>query len=98
MSDDEDVERNRRRWDAQARLYVSDWGDEGVEFNLPISGWFNLFRSIGWEVVDYLEPRPKAPGLERTHHVTASWGYRYPAEQVWKLRKRGTEPSRDATG
>jgi hypothetical protein len=58
-----------------------------VEFNLPISDWIRLFRKIGWEVRDYLEPRPPAPGPERSHYVTLDWGYRYPAEQVWKLAK-----------
>jgi SAM-dependent methyltransferase len=66
---------------------VIDWGDEGVEFNLPMSGWFRFFREVGWEVVDFLEPRPEAPGTERRYYATLDWGYRYPAEQVWKLRK-----------
>jgi SAM-dependent methyltransferase len=65
--------------------YRNDWGHEGVEFNLPVSGWFRVFRDIGWRVVDYLEPRPSAPGVERRHYATLDWGYRYPAEQVWKL-------------
>ena len=77
--------------------HTIDWGNEGVEFNLPVSGWFDLFRRIGWEVIDYLEPRPQAPGPERMHHVTSSWGYRYPAEQVWKLEKPGTELSSEAS-
>lgn len=50
--------------------HTIDWGEEGVEFNLPTSGWFKLFRSLGYKVIDYLEPRPEAPGPERTHHVT----------------------------
>jgi len=80
------VERLERSYFDQ---HVHDWGDEGVDFNLPISGWFRLFREIGWEVLDYLEPRPATSGDERRHHVTLDWGYRYPAEQVWKLAKRG---------
>jgi SAM-dependent methyltransferase len=67
--------------------YRNDWGPEGVEFNLPISGWFRLFHELGWQVVDYLEPRPAAPGPERRHFATADWAYDYPAEQVWKLAK-----------
>ena len=78
------VERLEQSYFDQERL---DWGDEGVNFNLPISGWFRLFHEIGWEVVDYLEPRPESPSPERSYHVTFAWGYRYPAEQVWKLRK-----------
>ena len=67
--------------------YRNDWGAEGVEFNLPISGWFRLFHELGWEVLDYLEPRPAAPSPERRHFATYAWAYRYPAEQVWKLRR-----------
>ena len=67
--------------------YRNDWGAEGVEFNLPISGWFRLFHELGWQVLDYLEPRPAAPSPERRHFATYAWGHRYPAEQVWKLRK-----------
>jgi len=67
--------------------YMHDWGEEGVNFNLPLSAWFRLFHDIGWQVIDYLEPRPKSPGPERKHHVTLDWSYRYPAEQVWKLAK-----------
>jgi SAM-dependent methyltransferase len=67
--------------------YENDWGVEGVEFNLPLSAWFRLFRELGWQILDYLEPRPAAPSAERCHHATRAWGYRFPAEQVWKLRR-----------
>ncbi|HEX3595719.1 MAG TPA: hypothetical protein VHU80_11465, partial [Polyangiaceae bacterium] len=69
-----------------------DWGDEGVEFNLPISRWFGLFHDIGWQVTEYLEPRPEFPGLERAHYATLAWGHRYPAEQLWKLIKPVVTP------
>jgi SAM-dependent methyltransferase len=78
------VERLEHGYFDQGRI---DWGHEGVEFNLPVSAWFRLFREVGWEVIDYLEPRPEASTPERTHHVTFAWGHRYPAEQVWKLAK-----------
>jgi SAM-dependent methyltransferase len=78
------VDRLEHSYFDQGRI---DWGDEGVEFNLPISGWFRLFQEIGWQVTDYLEPRPASPGPERMHHATRTWGYSYPAEQVWKLAR-----------
>jgi SAM-dependent methyltransferase len=64
-----------------------DWGEEGVEFNLPISGWFRLFHEIGWQIVDYLEPRPESTTSEGKTYATLAWARRYPVEQVWKLRK-----------
>lgn len=67
--------------------YRIDWGAEGVEFNMPISEWFKVFREVGWQIVDYLEPRPRTSSPERVHYTTSAWGHRYPAEQVWKLVK-----------
>jgi SAM-dependent methyltransferase len=59
----------------------------GIEFNRPISGWFGLFRQTGFEVVDYLEPRPAQRGSEERFGLTADWAADQPSEQVWKLRK-----------
>jgi SAM-dependent methyltransferase len=63
----------------------------GIEFNLSVSGWFDLFRRIGFAVEDYREPRPGADG--DAEHVTfgvgLDWARRFPSEQVWKLRKLG---------
>jgi SAM-dependent methyltransferase len=61
----------------------------GIEFNLPIGEWFRLLRATGFEDLDFLELRAPAPGPELRHYVTADWGYRFPAEQVWKVRRRG---------
>ena len=59
----------------------------GVEFNLPIAGWLRLFRETGFEVLDYLELQ--APeGVSARFNTPAPWARRWPAEQVWKLRKR----------
>jgi SAM-dependent methyltransferase len=74
-------------------LYRLDWRDAvddpgGVEFNLPISRWMRLFRDTGFVVEDYLELQCPATTTESPAHLTADWGRRYPAEQVWKLRKR----------
>jgi SAM-dependent methyltransferase len=56
----------------------------GVEFNLPISEWLRLFRSTGFEVLDYLELQ--APeGAAETYPVPGSWAHSWPAEHVWKL-------------
>ena len=68
-----------------------DWGNEGIEFNLRVSGWFALFRKLGGEVLDDQGPRPESPGPERLRQATLAWGYRYPAEQVWKRRRPPAE-------
>jgi SAM-dependent methyltransferase len=78
-------------------LHRLDWRnavDEpgGIEFNLPLSSWFRLFRATGFEVVDFIEiqaPEP-TPGTEdeMRFFVTRRWAHRYPSEQVWVVRKR----------
>jgi SAM-dependent methyltransferase len=74
-------------------LHRLDWRDAvddpgGIEFNLPISRWFRLFRETGFEVVDFIEIQAPEPGSEVNFFVTADWAHRFPSEQVWKLRKR----------
>ena len=58
----------------------------GVEFNLPISGWLSLFRETGFEVLDYLELQPPTGSPDR-YGTPGEWAERWPAEQVWKLRR-----------
>lgn len=77
-------------------MHRFDWRDAvddpgGIEFNLPVSGWFKLFQRTGFEVVDFTEiqaPEPP-PGREDevAYFATAEWSHRFPSEQVWVLRK-----------
>jgi SAM-dependent methyltransferase len=68
-------------------LYQQDWKEEGVCFDLPLSGWFRVFREIGFAVEDYREPRP-APDCPNTNRfVTVEWARRFPSEHVVKLRR-----------
>lgn len=59
----------------------------GIEFTLPLSDWFALFRRTGFEVEDLREPRPAHGGTEERFYATADWAQRWPTELVWKLRK-----------
>ena len=60
----------------------------GIEWQLTISDWFQLFRRLGFEVLDFLE-LPAPTSAEGTRYlVPAEWAKRFPAELVWKLRKR----------
>jgi SAM-dependent methyltransferase len=74
-------------------LHHMDWRDAvedpgGIEFNLPISQWFRLFRETGFEVLDYIEIQAPAGRLDSPYYMPAEWAQRFPSEQVWKLRKR----------
>jgi SAM-dependent methyltransferase len=78
-------------------IHRLDWRDAvdepgGIEFNLPLSGWFRLFRETGFDVLDFLEiqaPEPTPESPEVRFFVTPGWAHRFPSEQVWVLRKRG---------
>jgi SAM-dependent methyltransferase len=73
-------------------LHRVDWTDAaidpgGIEFNLPLSKWFRLFREQGFRLDDYLEiqaPMNKSPDQFSTPW---EWARAYPSEQVFKLTK-----------
>lgn len=58
----------------------------GVEFNLGIADWMHLFRDTGFVVEDHLELGAPDPAEDR-YAVPGWWAARFPAEQVWKLRR-----------
>jgi SAM-dependent methyltransferase len=72
-------------------MYKVVWPDkaDGIEFQLPISEWFRLFHKTGFEIIDYLEPRPANGTDGISSFTTRSWAQKFPSEQVWKLRKTG---------
>ncbi len=59
----------------------------GIEFNLPISGWFKLFRDTGFAVDDYLELRAPADTDATPFMTSSEWARHYPSEQVWMVHK-----------
>ena len=68
---------------------VFDWGDGTVDFQIPHGEWIRLFRSHGLEVEDLIELQ--APeGAESTYmdYVATKWARKWPAEEIWKVRKR----------
>lgn len=74
-------------------LHRLDWRNVefdpgGIEFNLTQSAWLGLFREVGFDVIDYLELAAPADASGLKFTTPAEWAKRYPAEQVWKLRKQ----------
>jgi SAM-dependent methyltransferase len=63
---------------------------DGVEFHLGHGDWIRLLRDSGFEIVDLVELQ--APPAAVTHEyydfVPAEWAKRWPAEEIWKARKR----------
>lgn len=70
-------------------MHRVEWPDpaDGIEFQLPISEWFRLFRETGFEVLDYLEPRPVKSIHKAAFFTSLEWARDFPSEQVWKVRK-----------
>lgn len=66
---------------------ASDDG-ESVVFSLPYGEWIRLFRGNGFVVEDLIELQPQ-PGMTTTYtaFVDREWAQKWPAEQIWKLRK-----------
>jgi SAM-dependent methyltransferase len=63
--------------------------DEEVDFQLPYGAWIRLFRRCGLEVEDLVELRPPAHATTSySDFAPLAWARRWPAENIWKLRKR----------
>ncbi len=60
----------------------------GVEFNLTISAWIQLFSQTGFIVENYLELTAPSDAQGSPFGVSAEWARSYPSEQVWMLRKQ----------
>ncbi len=73
-------------------MHRIDWldedGDEGTEFNLPISAWMRLFTATGFEIVAFHELQSPTAGEEVRFYASMDWAHSYPTEQVWVLRKK----------
>ena len=68
------------------------WPDNSlVEFHLPHGEMLRLLRRCGLEVTDLVEVQAPEGASSRHTYVTAEWSQKWPAEEVWKARKRGSE-------
>ena len=61
---------------------------ESVDFFLPYGGWIRLFRRHGFEVEDLIELRPPEGATTTYDSVPYEWARRWPAEIIWKARRR----------
>ena len=65
------------------------WDDGSVEFHLPHGEMIRLLRDSGFEIEDLVEVAIPEDATTGYPFVTAEWARRWPAEEVWKARKRG---------
>ena len=73
-------------------LHQLDWRNDdvdpgGIEFNLPFSGWLDLFRETGFEVLNFYELQAPQGSPDR-YGIAGKWAESWPAEQVWKLKRK----------
>ncbi|HVL81651.1 MAG TPA: class I SAM-dependent methyltransferase [Actinomycetota bacterium] len=61
--------------------------DGSVDFQLPYGEWIRLFRRNGLVVEDLIELRPPDGGSSTYDLAPYSWMRRWPAEQIWKVRR-----------
>jgi SAM-dependent methyltransferase len=64
-------------------------GDGTIDFQIPHSAWFRLFRAHGFVVEDLIELRPQDDATTTYDDFAPhDWARRWPAEQIWKARKQ----------
>ena len=69
-----------------------------VDFQLPHGEWIRLFGRHGLLVEDLIEPRPAEAATSTYDLAPLDWARRWPAEQIWKVRKARRSSETDAGG
>ena len=68
---------------------LEDPTNGSIAFDLPTGEWIRLFRENGLIVEALLELRPPADAPPSRHtFVTLDWARKWPAEEIWKVRKQ----------
>jgi SAM-dependent methyltransferase len=69
-----------------------EWTDDdpGVEFHPPTGELIRLLRRNGFEIVDLVEVFAPDGAEDHPHYnyVPAAWASKWPAEEIWRVRKR----------
>ena len=76
----------------QFGMHRFEWpDDDGIEFHLAHGDMIRLLRESGFEVEGLWEIQagPSAEDHSYYDFVSAEWARRWPAEEIWKARKRG---------
>jgi SAM-dependent methyltransferase len=65
-----------------------EWPDGSINFYRGYGDWIRLLRANGFEVEDLIEVQPPEGATTEWPIVTPEWARRWPAEEIWKARKR----------
>lgn len=69
-------------------MHRFEWDDQSVEFHLPHGDMIRLLHASGFEIEDLIEVQAPPAATTRYPYVDAAWASKWPAEEVWKARKR----------
>jgi hypothetical protein len=70
-------------------MFRVEWpGDSGVEFHLTHGDWIRRLRRSGFEIEDLIEVRPPESATTSSTYVTLQWSRQWPAEEIWRVRRR----------
>lgn len=58
-----------------------------VDYQLPYGAWIRIFRHAGFIVEDLIEVQPPEGATTSYEGRPLEWARRYPAENIWKVRK-----------
>jgi SAM-dependent methyltransferase len=87
-------ERADRQGDRLLRDYhgagMFAWGDGTVDFHRTYGGWIRCFGDHGLVVDDLIELVPPAGATTTYDFVPEDWARRWPAEEIWVVRRIGT--------
>lgn len=65
--------------------------DEGIDFHLAHGDWIRVLRASGFEIEGLWELQAPEGAKDHKYYdlVSAEWSRKWPAEEIWKARKRG---------
>ena len=70
-------------------MFRIEWpGDPGVEFHMSHGDWIRRLRASGFEIEDLTEVRPPETATTSYLYATLEWSRRWPAEEIWRARRR----------
>jgi SAM-dependent methyltransferase len=78
----------------QKGMHRFDWTDDdegaSTDFHISASELFKLLRETGLDVVDFRELFAPDDAVDHPYYkwVPAEWAKRWPAEEIWRARKR----------
>ena len=74
----------------QRGLRRLDWGEEGVDFQIPHGERIDVLRTNGFDIERLLELYAPDGAVQHEYYgfVDVEWARQWPAEEIWVARKR----------